>query len=114
MCHTFSGDRNGANNIVWMMERGAIETKGNQNLSGLGVSSGVLCVPSGRRANAASMPASCGTSLLFRSSQAGSILNVDERCPIQKYRVKARTLLSSGVGLAKDRVTYWVPQIPLM
>ena len=91
-----------------------MDTKGTRTLSSLELLSGSLCVPGGRRSNAASMSTSRGTSLLFGSNQYESISTVDRSCPSRTSHAKTRAFLYSIVGLVKDRVVYWVTQITLM
>ena len=114
MCHTLDGDRNGAAIIRWTRKSRSTETKGNHNLSSLGVPSGMHGVPSGWMVNATYISASRGTSLSSSSIHAGSISMVAGSCPSQTSHAKARTFSPSGIGYAKDRVVYWVPQITLM
>ena len=66
-----------------------IDTKVNRTLSVLGVLSVGLCVTIGRRDNASSVSDSCGTSLLSRLSQAGSVSTVAGSCPSGMSSAKA-------------------------
>ena len=91
-----------------------MDAKGTCTLSSLEMSSISMVVTGGRRANEASMYTSCRTSSFSRSIQAGSILTVAGIYLSRMSCAKVRILPSSGVGLAKYRATYWVPQSTLV
>ena len=73
MCHSLEGDRNGDTISGCTRGRGDRNARGNDTLSSLWVSSSSLWCPGVRRANPASIYASCGNSTLLRVSHSGSM-----------------------------------------
>ena len=100
------GERNRSTRSEWMRYNGDSDTKGNRNLSGLGVLSGRYVVPERKRVNAESISHSRGTAHLLISNHSGEITTVAGSSPRRTFHTKVSTIPSSGVGQAKDGVTY--------
>ena len=93
---------------------GDINNRDTEALSGLVVYDINLGVPGGRRASAASMLASCGTSVSLGVRHPGSLTTVSGIWLSGVSLAKARIFLSSAIVLAKDGATNWVTHSTLV
>ena len=98
------GDKNGATISRCTRERGDRYARGTETRSGLEVSAANLGCPGARCDNVASISTSCGTSNLVGVNHVGRMKTEAGNWPIRMSCEKARTFLSSGVGLSNYRV----------
>ena len=108
VCHLLVGDRNGEAISRCTMERGDIDVIVTDTLSSLGVSSANLGIPGGRHDNSDSVSSSISTPTSLGARNTGIITTDSVSWPSRISLSKLGNFPSSGVGLAKDRVTNWV------